>query len=381
MADETEVPADDFDLPLSSSEGEAAPSSEPAGGAGAPTGESGETATPASPPPNPLAEQLRAEGLREVAGETADQTYQRLARHLKGKGDRFYAEMQSAKAEQAAHARGLAELRQVIEPLAREHFARQKAEQTAAMAAEIPDKVTDPMGYQIWLQEQILIRDEEDRQAEAVRAQQQREQAENAATFAELKQIDDAGYGALAFGLGTVPGSTPDPELVQDYRILTNIAYKAVAAKWPNSTEEERMEFLENAQQLDVRDWVLAGVDPRQGVKDRVRELREMLGVAAVPANGNGHAAAAAPASVPAAAAAAPPKTVSPTATQMQAEAAAAARRAPVTASVTARPAPATSGPFPDASSFEDSDEYVEAVLDGLLGSELQRVGSLMKER
>jgi hypothetical protein len=379
MADETEVPVDDFDLPLSSSEGESAPSSEPAGGT-APTGDPGDpAAAPASPPPNPLAEQLRAEGLREVAGETAEQTYQRLARHLKGKGDRFYAEMQSAKAEQAAHARGLAELRQVIEPLAREHFARQKAEQTAALAAEIPDKVADPMGYQIWLQEQILIRDEEARQAEAVRAQQEREQAESAATFAELQQIDGAGFDALAFGLGKAPGSTPDPELVRDYGILTNIAYKAVAAKWPNSTEEERLEFLENAQQLDVRDWVLAGVDPRQGVKDRVRELREMLGVAAVPANGNGHGAAAAPASVPAAAA--PPKTVSPTATQMQAEAAAAARRAPVTASVTARPAPATSGPFPDASSFEDSDEYVEAVLDGLLGSELQRVGSLMKER
>jgi hypothetical protein len=387
MADESssgDAPVDDFDLPLSSSESGPAPSSsgEPSSGQPASASPSAEpAAAPASTPPaqpSPLADTLRREGLREIPGETADQTYARLTRHLEGKSSRFYADL---KASQQAHAEELRQIREYITPLAREHFNRVKAEKEAAAAAEIPDR-DDPY-YPTWLQEQTLLKLEEREVTAEEQAKIAAAQAEEQKVQEYYRYVDDTGYAALAHGLGQMPGSNPDPELVEAYTTLTNIGYESVLAQFPGATQDQVLEFIENAQHIDIRNWVEQGVDPREQIKERYRAMKARF----VPSNGNGsHAAAAlpeAPAVPDAATSSHPAKpatpTPSPVAARIAEEAARSARLAPVTAGAPSRPSPAPSAPL-DASAFEDEDDFVDAVLAGMVGTEQDRVAKYRKE-
>lgn len=375
MADESTTaaaPADDFDIPAPGIGSDSGGSGGGSGSAPASTPATPPSATPpavpesSAPPaqPSPLSDFLRAERLPEIPGESPEQTQLRLNAHWQGKSQRFYKEMQ-AKQERvdalaAAHAEELRMIREAITPMAKDYYARARAEQTAAAAAEIPDR--DSPEYSIWLSEQILLRDEQ-RQADAeAAAASAREEAEAQRVFEYYQQVETAGYDALAAGI-------QDPEFARDYNTLTQLAYADVVARWPNADPEDHVTFLEIAQRLDVRDWVERGIDPRAGIKERVQRLRSAFGQAA-PAPQS----AAQPVQQPA------PAQPSPTATRMAQEAQDAARRAPVTAAMPSRPVQAAAN-LPDPSAYESDDDYVEAVLAGILPPEEQRVAAYRKER
>lgn len=380
MADESTSaggPVDDFDvpdLPLSSSETPSKPATpEPTTtpatfSGGEPAGPTPEQPAPPSTPATPLTEFLRAERLPEIPGETPEQTQLRLNAHWQGKSARFYKEMQDNQRRidtlAAQHAEELRMIREAITPMAKEFYNRARAAETAAAAAEVPDR--DSPEYQIWLSEQILLRDEQRREDEAAAAERAREEAEQQQVQQYYERLEGVGYDALAAGI-------QDPAFAADYQTLTRLAYQDVVDRWPNADPEDHLTFLEIAQRLDIRDWVERGIDPREGIRARVQRLRASF-------------AAAAPAPTPAPAAAQPAQQSqaqpqpSPTATRIAQEAQDAARRAPVTAAMPSRPAPHM-GSLPDPSNYESDDDYVEAVLAGVLPPEEQRVAAHRKER
>lgn len=350
MADETTH--DEFDVPSSSGLDSAAPTSGPAPEPAA----SEPTAEPAvAPQPSPLSERLRREGLREIQGETTEQTFDRLTQHYEGKSKRFYADL---KRQQEGHASELAAIRAYVEPLARAHFEQQQAARTAQLAAEIPEKGTPE--YQEWLLEQVLLQDQERQEAQAQAAQEREQEA----VRQQFAQIDEQGYQLVAQGLGQVDGNA-DPELVEAYGAMTRIAYNSAKAAFPGADEDDIIAFMDLAQKLDIRNWMMAGQNPAVAIKQRYNEMRGILGAQApVQQQAQTQPVTQRPIEQPVA-------QPSPTAARVQAEAAAAAKRLPVTAAAPARPTPA--GGLPDPSAFEDSDDYVEAVLAGVLGNERQR--------
>lgn len=378
MADESTSaggPVDDFDVPAPSSDGgSSTPSTPPAPTTTPAAFSGGEPATPTpeqpaapSTPATPLTEFLRAERLPEIPGETPEQTQLRLNAHWQGKSARFYREMQENQRRidtlAAQHAEELRMIREAITPMAKEFYNRARAAETAAAAAEVPDR--DSPEYLVWLNEQILLRDEQRREDEIASAERAREEAEQREVQQYYERIEGAGYDALAAGI-------QDPAFAADYQTLTRLAYQDVVDRWPNADPEDHLTFLEIAQRLDIRDWVERGIDPREGIRARVQRLRASF-------------AAAAPAPTPAPAAAQPAQPPaapqpSPTATRIAQEAQDAARRAPVTAAMPSRPAPHM-GSLPDPSNYESDDDYVEAVLAGVLPPEEQRVAAHRKER
>lgn len=191
MADESTSaggPVDDFDVPAPSSDGgSSTPSAPPAPTTTPAAFSGGEPATPTpeqpaapSTPATPLTEFLRAERLPEIPGETPEQTQLRLNAHWQGKSARFYREMQENQRRidtlAAHHAEELRMIREAITPMAKEFYNRARAAETAAAAAEVPDR--DSPEYLVWLNEQILLRDEQRREDEIASAERAREEAE-----------------------------------------------------------------------------------------------------------------------------------------------------------------------------------------------------------
>lgn len=390
MADEgtnqTPDSVDDFDLPLTDSINDAPPAT--GDQAQAPSAIATDPVA-ASGLPGELWQAMREENLRVVPGETTEQAYARMTLHLNRKNGSYKKDLAK---ERERNANELAALRESLRPMLLEHYNRQRQEQLELQAAQIPEKGTPE--YQEWLLEEGLRRDEARRREEFDRAQaRQRAEIEQQAQ-GELAQFDAEGYDKIARGLG-LPGyeSEKDPEFAHAYDVYSNMAYEAAQSYFPDATQEQIHEFVALSQQLDIRRAEMNGVDYRNVLKGRFGGMIDTLvnmglvqRVGAGPANGggngngngqgNGQASRQQPNSSPS-----PNTRPAPsTAQRVAADAQAAQRRGPVAVASSGRPS-SLPGQMPDADAFEDGEDFVEAVLAGLLGTEEQRAAKHRKQR
>jgi hypothetical protein len=397
-------PHDDFDVPFDAPE-TGPPGQDQSPGA-APPGAQPHAADPAAAPPeNPygdlperLATNLRSAGLKPVPGETTDAAYDRLAHHISRRNAAYEKEKTRNEQRHAAEIANLrTEMRGYLEPILRAHHARERQAQVELEAAQIPPR--DSPEYAVWLQEEALRRDDERRRDEWERAQEsQRLQAE-AAVQGRVAAVDEAGYNKVAAGLGLLPGTTADLDFAHAYEVYSESAVQAARSYFPEASEDQIQEFIALSQQLDIRRAELNGVDIREVWKGRMNAMIDSLvqrglvtraqgqaakvDVAAVPAsgtaagNGNGNGRPAPTVTKPGTAAATAPQ---PTVAQrVTTEAAAAARRGPSAVPGSARPTQLP-GQLLDTSGM-DEDDYVEAALADLLGSEEQRTQQHRKQR
>jgi hypothetical protein len=390
MADEGTNPTqadsgmDDFDLPLTrtSSPDEGGP---PAQDPNAPA-QPAQTQDPAAASglPAELWQAMREENLRVVPGETTEQAYARMTLHLNRKNGSYKKDLAR---ERERNAQELAALRESLKPMLLDHWNRQRQEALELQAAQIPEKGTPE--YQEWLLEEGLRRDEARRREdwEAAQARQRAEIEQQAQ--GELAQIDAQGYDKIARGLG-LPGfeGEADQEFAHAYDVYSNMAYDAATSYFPDAEPAQIHEFVALSQQLDIRRAEMNGVDYRDVLKGRLNGMISALeqmglvqrvgknGQAAQPAptNGNGQGGGQQP--NPGARPGATPSTMQ----RVSADAQAAQRRGPVAVASSGRPS-SLPGQMPDADAFEDADDYVEAVLAGLLGNEEQRAAKHRKAR
>lgn len=386
MADEststnqaTSSGVDDFDLPQETPAGPGGPASAQA--------QATDQAQPADPAaasglPADLWQSMREENLRVVPGETVDQAYARMNFHLNKKYGNYRKDLQR---ERERHTNELAALRESLRPMLIDHWNRQRQEQLELQAAQIPEKGTPE--YQEWLLEEGLRRDEARRREdwEAAQARQRAEIEQQAQ--GELAAIDASGYDKIARGLG-LQGyeGEKDESFARAYDVYSGMAYDAATSYFPDAAPEQIHEFVALSQQLDIRRAEMNGVDYRDVLKGRldgmIEALERMGLVQRVAANGQAQTPAQAVAPAPAngnggrAQAPLPPSTIQ----RVAADAQAAQRRGPVAVASSGRPS-SLPGQMPDADAFEDGDEYVEAVLAGLLGTEEQRAAKHQKAR
>lgn len=380
---EAEV-GDDFDIPdspqVSAADGTAGPPTGDAAGSG-PTdtgapqapATAAAPATDAGPWPDYLSRAFRDEKLGHIPGETPAAAQERLTSHLRGKNREFRTQTQATQQE-------LAQIRQAVqlwEPMLRDYYHRQRAAAQEEQLAQIPDPVEDPTGYQTYLLEENLRVAEERRLSEAQSIEEaQRIQAEQARA-AELRAVDEQGYGMIAQGLG-LNGGEADPEFVVAYDTLSKLGLQSAADYFPDASPQQIQEFVGLSQLLDVRRMTAAGLDIREVMKGRVNGLIDSLvqlgvvtraqakaamAMADVAASGNGQTRPAVPTAQ----------------SRVAADAVAAARRSPLAVPSGGRPAGAP-GELPDASAM-DEDDFVEAALSGMLGSAEQRIEKHRRQR
>ena len=395
---ETSAPThDDFDLPF-----DAPDATPPATGAAAETPAPPPDATPTAPPapgtgteygalPAPLAETLRSEGLKPVADETPEAAYARLSRHLTRKNQAYARDLAKLRDRQTQELAGLRQtIREQFGPIVQEHYERRRQEELELAAAQIPPK--DTPEYQVWLQEELLRRDDARRQEEWERAQQAQRQEADAAVQDQIRAVDEVGYQRVAEGLGLLPGTQADPDFTHAYEVYSESAVSAARGYFPDASDEQIQEFIGLSQQLDIRRAELNGVDIREVWKGRLNAMIDSLVRRGLVTRAQGQAAKAeaAPAAAPApgsngqgarpapvpAATAPPPATVAQRVTQ---DAAAAARRGPAAVPGSSRPTQLP-GQLPNADELS-SEDYVDAVLAGIFGSEEQRVARHQKQR
>lgn len=374
MADNNETSAvpsagtDDFDVDVS---GSAAALSSPAA---QPAEATDQQAGTSSLPPS-VVDALRSENLKLIDGETMEAAWERYNSHMRRKNDRFYRDFKEARENERRVLSELQATRESLRPILEDYYNRQREQQTAQLAATIPDKETDPIGYSIWLNEQILARDRQ-REEQAVTDRltaEQREQQQQAADY--NKQLDEVAYEAVAAALGEVPGVEADQSFVQAYDTMSKVSMAAARDYFPTASDEELAEFVGLSQQLDYRRWVQLGQDPREVIKRRYESWSSLFGRPAA-----GQAAQDSIQQQPTPAMQSRPVAVPSIVTRQAAAAAGAARREPLTTPAVGRPAQAgTALPNPD--DFTSSEDYVEAALDGLLGSDEDRVAKVRKFR
>lgn len=332
--------------------------------------------TPASDLPKPLLDALASEQLRLIPGETAEQGWTRLTTHLAAKGGRFYREMHEQQRrfneQQAQWQAQVGEFRTALEPIIREYHQRAHAAQTEQLAAQIPDRETDPAAYAAWISEQVLIRDMERDRLAAENAEQARTAQAQAEQTAQIARVDSYGWSLLEEALGT-PEAPGDPEVAQAYDVLTAMAMDSARLAYPNATEDQIAEFVGTSQQLEVRNWIANGYDPREVLRSKLRQWQAFAGQAPQQPVAGQQMQAQQPV-LPQQPVQQPhqPLTTSPTLARAQQDAAAAAQRSPLSTPALTRPA-GQSGAVLDPGQIEDEDEYVEAVLNGLFTME-QRV-------
>lgn len=381
MADETQTAADsggghdDFDLPLSDSNVNG-PGADSGTAAPATTAAGTEPPAPSQEPdfgglPRDLYQAMREENLRVVQGETPEQAYARMNLHLGRKYGNYRKDLAK---ERDRHTNEIAALRESLRPILAEAYNRQRQEQLELQAAQIPEKGTPE--YQEWLLEEGLRRDEARRQEEWDRAQAaERSQAEQAA-LGQLRELDASGYDKVAQGLGLVQGAEPDPVFRQAYELFSDMAFDAAQQYFPDGAPEQIHQFVALSQQVDVRRAEQNGVDIRDVMKERLDRMVDGLvrqGIVQRVTAGSGAPAAGVPAPAPVAPA---PSTAQRVAQSAQA----AQRRGPVAVPGSARPTNLP-GQMPDMNAFEDAEDYVEAVLAGLLPGELERAAPHRKQR
>jgi hypothetical protein len=356
---------DDFALPLDGSEqqDDGTEVEQPA-----PEGEDG-----GSQLPQDLVQAIQREGLHLVPGETPTDAYARLNFHLTRKTAE-YAKKMARQRDDAV--RREESLREQFTPMLRDFYTRQRQEQVELQAAQIPERGTPE--YQTWLIEESFRREEARRTDEWRRMEQQRVDEANSEVAQQLRQIDAQGYAKVAQALGDPRyGGQPDPEFVAAYDVFSGHAVAAAQAYFPDAEPEKIHEFVALSQQLDIRRAEMNGVDFRDVLKGRFNSMISALEqrgyvvrpgqATAAPAGPNGQQRRVAPA---------PPTT----AQRVSADAAAGARRAPTAVQSSSRPS-SLPGQLPDPAAFDTDDDYIEAALDGILGSEKQRVGMHEKQR
>jgi hypothetical protein len=341
-----------------------------------PTGDIPETQQegPAFPPD--LAEALRRERLPTVQGETPEAAYIRLSTHLQARNRKLYTDLKEGERQSRQQQ---AELRQMLEPMLRDYYQRQRHAQIEEQAAQIPPK--DSPEYQVWLLEESLRRDDERRQQEEQAALTWQEQQALTQQQQRLAAVDGAGFQKVAEGLGLVQGAEPDPEFQHAYNIFSEGAMIAARDYFPDATDEQLQEFVALSQQLDIRRAEQGGVDYRDLLKRRLNAQIDGLvrlglvqraagngsvgnGQVTTPAtsSGNGNA-------------------VQPTVAQrVQNQAAAAAKRGPSAVPSSTRPTQLP-GQMPDPNKFDSDEDFVEAALSGILGNEEQRTSMHRKQR
>ncbi len=392
-----EIESDPFDVPEVDSAGSGAPASgspEPASTsatsdpaaapATAATDPAAQSPIPAAPsPPGPfgalppaLARRMSEAELRPIAGETADQAQDRLYDHLTRRTKAHYARQRQLEETHAQEIRGL---RESLDPIIREHYRRQTEAQTAALAAQMPEKGTPE--YAEWLLEENLRAQYEERERLETERQAAEQQALEAAHQEKIREVDDWAYERVQEGLGLIPGAQADPEFTTAYDVFTRMALHSARAYFPEASDDQLAEFVNLSQTIDFRKFASMGNDPREVLKGRLRELNRLLPSGSVNGNGNGQpatGASATPASVPPAVPPTPATTPSPTAQRMMTESAASAARAPVAVPVASR-AGGMGTPFPDIDGLEE-DDYVLAALNNLVPED-QRIAKHRKER
>lgn len=372
---------DDFDVPLDQPEsGPGTGTQTQATGEGTVTDDQGQGQGQGEQFPADLAEALRRERLPSVPGETVTAAYSRLATHLQGRNRQLYTSIKDGERARKAE---IKELRDSLEPMIREYYQRQHRAALEDAAAQIPDKETDPEGYKLWVNEEVLRRlDAAERGAEQQALTAEEQEAERQVQE-RLSAIDNSGYSKVAEGLGLVQGREPDPDFSHAYNVYSEAAVLAARSYWPDANDDQIQQFVALSQQLDIRRAEINGVDIRDVMKGRLNHLIDSLvrtglvtraqakaAVAATGANGNGQQPE------PKAPAAAREKSV---VERMRTDAANANRRGPSAVPATTR-ASAGAGQLPDPGDLEE-DDYVEAALANLLGSEEQRVGKHRRDR
>lgn len=269
-----------------------------------------------------VAAMLAEARLRPVEGETTEQALHRLVLHNQGRARAHHSDLKTTRDE-------VASLKQMIQPLWQALRENQLAQEQEAAMRTVPDKETDQPGYQTWLLEQVLQRQERERQqAEEAQAANAREE--------QLVTLDEAALGDLYGGL------EKDEEVRAGYSFALQAGMAVLEQQYPNSTPEQREEFVKLSQQLNMRNLVRQGMGVSDFYRGMYRNTRQLLGV-----NGNGHATAQEqPAAAPQQAA--PPaqqqRQGSPTAARLRADSAAAAARAVVSPSPAATRAPTGEG-------------------------------------
>lgn len=397
MADDTSTnapemggaePHDDFDLPLSSGSSApftASPDDSAAGTSDADqTDPSQKTATPDDGMghyPAELAAALRDERLKPVPGETTEAAYARLNHHLIRKNVSYRRDLAR---EKDRYAQSIDAMRAELAPMLQTFYHQQRQAQLEAEAAQIPDP--DSPEYQTWLLEESLRRDDERRRVEWEREQEALRTQEEQRVLGYYRQLNETGFARVAHGLGLVTGTQPDHDFAAAYDTYSEMAVATARAWYPNASEEQIHEFVSLSQSKDIQNFVEQGQDPVEGLKMRFNGLIDALerrGLVTrttkgrngpVAGNGNGDGRPS-PAPVPK-----PPGPAPSTAQRVQADAAAAQRRAPSAVPSSARPTQLP-GQIPDPSQFASDEDFVEAALDGILGTEAARLDSYKRRQ
>lgn len=163
----------------------------------------------------------------------------------------------------------LAEQNARFEPFLRQWYREQQmAAQQEAMAA-IPDPETDPLGYQRFLLEEGLRRQNAaEEQRQAAEAEEQR--------LNGVAEADEAWAGELQEALA-------NPNFEADFQMLVRHGIESARVDFPNATDEQLGQLIENANVLAMRQAIATG-----GVKNYVYQkaqiLRRMSGVVQPPA-------------------------------------------------------------------------------------------------
>lgn len=381
MADNNETSAvpsagtDDFDVDVSGSAVTPSPSA-------APPAEATDQQVGTSSLPPSVVDALRSENLKLIDGETMEAAWDRYNSHMRRKNDRFYRDFKEARENERRVLSELQATRESLRPILEDYYNRQREQQTAQLAATIPDKETDPIGYSIWLNEQILARDRQ-REEQAVTDRLTAEQMEQQQQMVDYnKQLDEVAYEAVATALGEVPGVEADQSFVQAYDTMSKVSMAAARDYFPTASDEELAEFVGLSQQLDYRRWVQLGQDPREVIKRRYESWSSLFGRPAGQEAGQaaGQVAHGSIQQRPTSAMQPRPTAVPSIVTRQAAAAAGAARREPLMTPAVGRPAQAGAA-LPNPDDFTSSEDYVEAALDGLLGSDEDRVAKVRKFR
>lgn len=376
VPDTPEVP-DEFDIPVGRADrdraaGKGEPAADPKEAADKPVDDKAAPVAPKEEPVDPnapspeLLQRLTSTGLRPIPGETATAAQDRLFNHLVAKSSANYREVQKEKERSRALEAHMATLSQQLEPIVREHYQRQKEQQTAELAAAMPDKYAQPQEYAIWLQEENLRyniqRDDEQKRQQEQWAEQQR----SALATAQLEQLDGTAFNLVYEAI------EQDEEIARAYDIQSQLMRDNFSLHFPDAEEAQLAELVALTQQLEYRKWLSQNRHPAEVLREQYRKWRRYAGVKDEAPNEEIGAAA----TVVAAPQVSTPQP-SPTATRMQQEAEAARRRGPVSAPVPTRPVGNTE--LPEVGDM-DEDEYLEAVLRGQFTEE-QRIGKHRKFR
>src|SRR5260370_11063217 len=114
-------------------------------------------------------------------------------------------------------------IRQMVEPVYRAEYQRIQELDLRRQAAGMPDRESDPAGYQIWQTEQLR------QELHGQRESDSKTQEEIARTEA-LNNLDNQGYNIMAGALGGIQGVEADPEFSGEGRAYEHMVKLVLSA-------------------------------------------------------------------------------------------------------------------------------------------------------